>query len=110
MRRLWQDGSPSSECVVQDVKKLAHANLPIIKEHSDALVPDLGNRWGNRCPNKASKSKNWCSNRAKNDVSEFKEKCIHPDDDAAIIGVVAKAAKLKTECDVKVESFLKSDS
>ena len=94
---------------MQDVRKVACTNLPIIKEHKGALVPDLGNIRGNRCPNKVSKSKKWGGNRTKKHVSEYKEKYIYPNDDAARIGSITKAAKVKTEFDVKVESFLKSE-
>ena len=82
--------------LVQDVRKVACTNLPIIKEHKGALVPDLGNTRGNRCPDKVNKSKNWGGNRTKKDVSEHKEKCIHPDADAARISVITKAFKVKT--------------
>ena len=107
MRRLWQDGSPSSERIIQDIRKVVYTNLHIIKEHKGTLIPDLGNRRGNRCPKKVSKSKNWGGNRTKKDASGCKEKHIHPDADAARIGIITKAAKVKTEFDVKVESFLK---
>ena len=109
MRRLWLGVSPSSHGIAQDTRKVAHVNLPIIKEHEGTLVPDLGGRRRNRCPNKTIKSRNWGRLRARKNASEHKKKHVYPDDDATRTNVISKDMKVTKQFDIKVELLMKSD-
>ena len=105
MRGLWDGGSPSSDRIVHDARKVACTNMPIIKEHIGTLLPNLGNRIGDRCPNKLIKPKHWGGSRERKHISKHKKRHAHPDAVDTRTSIVTTDVQVRSaEFDVKVEA------
>ena len=95
MIRVWQ-GIPSSERIVQDIKRVIYKNIPTIIEHKGIIVQGLGNRSGNRYVVAESASDNRGGRRIKGQA-HVTNHWIHDDAKEAAVCIIDKALKVKVE-------------